>query len=48
MDSKALCYAASIHVQTGKEEVTIRDLADMVKELLKLVEDYRDGISLYC
>ena len=55
MDAKASRYAASIRVQTGKQEV-ISDLAEMVKELLKTFYQtcgrkadrilfYRDGVS---
>src|ERR1051325_527171 len=55
MDAKASRYAASIRVQTGRQEV-INDLADMVKELLKTfyltcgrkperILFYRDGVS---
>ncbi|PKK79735.1 Piwi-domain-containing protein [Rhizophagus irregularis] len=55
MDAKASRYAASIRVQTGRQEV-ISDLAEMVKELLKTFYQtcgrkpdrilfYRDGVS---
>ncbi|PKC13872.1 Piwi-domain-containing protein [Rhizophagus irregularis] len=55
MDAKASRYAASIRVQTGRQEV-IGDLAEMVKELLKTFYQtcgrkpdrilfYRDGVS---
>ena len=55
MDTKAHRYAASIRVQTSKQEV-ISDLAEMVKELLKTFYQtcgrkperilfYRDGVS---
>ncbi|CAG8475064.1 Piwi domain-containing protein [Rhizophagus irregularis DAOM 181602=DAOM 197198] len=55
MDAKAYRYAASIRVQTGRQEV-ISDLAEMVKELLKTfymtcgrkperILFYRDGVS---
>ncbi|PKY39143.1 Piwi-domain-containing protein [Rhizophagus irregularis] len=55
MDAKASRYAASIRVQTGRQEV-ISDLEEMVKELLKTFYQtcgrkperilfYRDGVS---
>ncbi|RGB43667.1 Piwi domain-containing protein [Rhizophagus diaphanus] len=55
MDAKASRYAASIRVQTGRQEV-ISDLAEMVKELLKTfymtcgrkperILFYRNGVS---
>ncbi|CAB5215692.1 Piwi-domain-containing protein [Rhizophagus irregularis] len=55
MDAKASRYAASIRIQSGRQEV-IGDLAEMVKELLKTFYQtcgrkperilfYRDGVS---
>ena len=55
MDARASRYAATIRIQTGRQEV-INELADMVKELLKTFYQtckrkperilfYRDGVS---